>query len=82
MDRISAICNQIQFGLVDLGFKVPPTAKVIKRRDFGLKTCPIDWRSTGSKRRALAYMVTLHDITAPRRLFTSCLFQVTLEEHS
>ena len=31
-----------------LGFYVPPTAKVIRRRDLGLKSHPKDWRSPGS----------------------------------
>ena len=31
--------------VVVLGFYVPPTAKVIRRRDLGLKSHPKDWRS-------------------------------------
>ena len=31
--------------VVVLGFCVPPTAKVIRRRDFGLKSRLKDWRS-------------------------------------
>ena len=38
-----------------LGFYVPPTAKVIRRRDLGLKSHPIDWRSPGSNSRPLVY---------------------------
>ena len=34
--------------VVVLGFYVPPTAKVIWRRDLGLKSHPKDWRSPGS----------------------------------
>ena len=34
--------------VVVLGFYVPPTAKVIRRRDLGLKSHPKDWRSPGS----------------------------------
>ena len=35
--------------VVVLGFYVPPTAKVIRRRDLGLKSHLKDWRSPGSK---------------------------------
>ena len=38
-----------------LGFYVPPTAKVIRRRDLGLKSHPKDWRSPGSNSRPLVY---------------------------
>ena len=31
--------------VVVLGFYIPPTAKVIRRRDLGLKSYPKDWRS-------------------------------------
>ena len=31
-----------------IGFYVPPTAKVIRRRDLDLKSHPKDWRSPGS----------------------------------
>ena len=31
--------------VVVLGFYVPPTAKVIRRWDLGLKSHPKDWRS-------------------------------------
>ena len=31
--------------VVVLGFYVQPTAKVIRRRDLGLKSHPKDWRS-------------------------------------
>ena len=31
--------------VVVLGFYVSPTAKVIRRRDLGLKSHPKDWRS-------------------------------------
>ena len=34
--------------VVVLGFYVPPTAKVIRRRDLGFKSHPKDWRSPGS----------------------------------
>ena len=33
--------------VVVLGFYVSPTAKVIRRRDLGLKSHPKDWRSPG-----------------------------------
>ena len=32
---------------------VSPTAKVIRRRDLGLKSHPKDWRSPGSNSRPL-----------------------------
>ena len=34
--------------VVVLGFYFSPTAKVIRRRDLGLKSHPKDWRSPGS----------------------------------
>ena len=46
------ICRQESIYLiivvVVLGFYVSPTAKVIRRRDLGLKSHPKDWRSRGS----------------------------------
>ena len=44
-----------QIVVVVLGFYVPPTAKVIRRRDLGLKSHPKDWRSPGSNSRPLVY---------------------------
>ena len=41
--------------VVVLGLYVPPTAKVIRRLDLGLKSHPKDWRSPGSNSRALVY---------------------------
>ena len=41
--------------VVVLGFYVPPTAKVIRRRDLGLKSHPKDWRSPGSNSGPLVY---------------------------
>ena len=50
-----------------LGFYVPPTAKVIRRRDLGLKSYPKDWRSPGSNSGPLVYKAG--SLTArPRRL--------------
>ena len=50
-----------------LGFYVPPTAKVIWRRDLGLKSHPKDWRSPGSNSGPLVYKAG--SLTArPRRL--------------
>ena len=40
---------------VVLGFYVPPTAKVIRKRDLGLKSHPKDWRSLGSNSGPLVY---------------------------
>ena len=50
-----------------LGFYVPPTAKVIRRRDLGLKSHPKDWRSPGSNSRPLVYKAG-GLTTTPRRL--------------
>ena len=43
--------------VVVLWFYVPPTAKVIQRRDLGLKSHPKDWRSPGSNSRSLVYKI-------------------------
>ena len=57
----------IHIVVVVLGFYVPPTAKVIRRRDLGLKSHPKDWRSPGSNSRPLVYKAG--SLTArPRRL--------------
>ena len=53
--------------VVVLGFYVPPTARVIRRRDLGLKSHQKDWRSQGSKSRPLVYKVSSLTST-PRRL--------------
>ena len=53
--------------VVGLGFYVPPTAKVIRRRDLGLKSHPKDWRSPGSNSRLLVYKASSLT-TTPRRL--------------
>ena len=37
--------------VVVLGFYVSPTAKVIRRRDLGLKSHPKDWRIRGKSNR-------------------------------
>ena len=56
--------------VVVLGFYVPPTAKVIRRRDLGLKSHPKDWRSPGSNSGPLVYKAG--SLTArPRRLHCS-----------
>ena len=53
--------------VVVLEFYVPPTAKVIRRRDLGLKSHPEDWRSPGSNSRSLVYKASSLT-TTPRRL--------------
>ena len=53
--------------VVGSGVDVPPTAKVIRRRDLGLKSHPKDWRSPGSNSRPLVYNVSSL-ITTSRRL--------------
>ena len=40
--------------VVVLGFYIPPTAKVIRRQDLGLKSHPKDWRSPGSIEKMLS----------------------------
>ena len=56
--------------VVVLGFYVPPTAKVIRRRDLGLKSHPKDWRSPGSNSGPLVYKAG--SLTArPRRLLVT-----------
>ena len=58
-----------------LGVYVPPTAKVIRRRDLRLKSHPKDWRSPGSNSRPLVYKASSL-ITTPRRLLRRRLWQV------
>ena len=61
-------CSTKNF-IVVLGFYVPPTAKVIRRRDLGLKSHSKDWRSPGSNSGPLVYKAG--SLTArPRRLPT------------
>ena len=55
--------------VVVLGFYIPPTAKVIQRRDLSLKSHPKDWRSPGSNSRPLVYKAG-GLTTKPRRLLT------------
>ena len=50
-----------------LGFYVQPTAKVIRKRDIGLKTHSKDLRSPGSYSRPLVYKASSLTNT-PRRL--------------
>ena len=61
--------------VVVLGFYVPPTAKVIRRRDLGLKSHPNDWRRPGSNSRPLVYKASSLT-TTPRRLLNidACFF--------
>ena len=44
--------------VVVLEFYVPPTSKVIRRRDLGLKSHPKDWRRLGSNSRPQVYKVS------------------------
>ena len=61
------INHRVVVVVVVLGFYVPPTAKVIWRRDLGLKSHPNDWRSPGSNSGPLVYKAG--SLTArPRRL--------------
>ena len=70
--------------VVVLGFYVPPTAKVIRRRDLGLKSHPKDWRSPGSNSRRLVYKAG--SLTArPQRLppaFVSIFNHLTLTSNA
>ena len=53
--------------VIVLWFYVPSTAKVIQRRDLGLKSHPKDWRSPGSNSGPLVYKASSLT-TTPRRL--------------
>ena len=53
--------------VVVLGFYVPRTAKVIRRRDLDLKSHPKDLRSPGLNSQPLGYKESSLTIT-PRRL--------------
>ena len=50
--------NFCSVNVVVLEFYVPPTAKVIRRRDLALKSHPKDWRSPGLNSRPLVYKVS------------------------
>ena len=56
--------------VVVLGLYAPPTAKVILRRDLGLKSLPKDWRSPGSNSRPLVYKASSLT-TTPWRLLVN-----------
>ena len=47
--------------VVVLGFYVPPTAKVIWRRDLGLKSHPKDWRSPSVSESSQPYTPLIND---------------------
>ena len=59
--------------VVVLGFYVPPTAKVIRRRVLGLKSLSKDWRSPGSNSQPLVYKASSLT-TTPRRLLVSSVY--------
>ena len=65
------------FVVVALGFYVPPTAKVIRRRNLGLKSHPKDWRSPGSKSRPLVYKASSLTTTPRRLLRNVCVWFLT-----
>ena len=66
--------------VVVLGFYVPPTAKVIWRRDLGLKSHPKDWGSPGSNSGPLVYKAG--SLTArPRRLLSAMVTHVTIFQY-
>ena len=56
--------------VVVLGYYVPPTAKVKRTRDLGLRSHQKDWRSPGSNSRPLVYKGSSLT-TTPRRLLLS-----------
>ena len=58
--------------VVVLGLYVPPTAKVIRRRELGLNSHPQDWRSPESNSRSMVYKASSLT-TTPRRLLVSVL---------
>ena len=49
------IYNYLCYCNVMLGFYVPPTTKVMRRRDLGLKSHPKDRKSPGSNSRPQVY---------------------------
>ena len=67
MSYLYSIINYL-YVVVVLGFYVPPTAKVIRRRDLGLKSHPKDWRSPGSNSRPLVYKASSLNTTPCRLL--------------
>ena len=58
--------------VVVLGFYVPPTAKVIQRRDLDLKSHPKDWRSPGANSLPLVYKAGGLTTTSRRLLIANC----------
>ena len=64
-----------------IGFYVPPTAMVIRRRDLGLKSLPKDWRSPGSNSRPLVYKASSLTTTPRRLLSTERCHAVTLGQN-
>ena len=62
---------------VALGFYVPPTTKVIWRRDLGLKSHPKDWRSAGSNSQPLVYKASSLSTTPLRLLDLKVLSRST-----
>ena len=67
--HVCVMAHKGDFIVVLLVFYVPPTAKVIWRRDLGLKSHPKDWRMPGSNSRPLVYKASSLT-TTPRRLLT------------
>ena len=62
--------------VVVLRFCVSPTAKVIRRRDLGLKSHPKDWGSPGSNPRTPVYKASSLT-TTPRRLLSNCITEAS-----
>ena len=72
---VFSLAHFASFVVVVLGFYVPPTSKVIRRRDLGLKSHPKDWRSPGSNSRPLVYKAGGLTTTPRRLLFLPALLQ-------
>ena len=61
-----------------LGFYVPPTAKVKRRRDLALKSYQNDWRSPGSNSRYLVNKACSLTTTPRRRLYCTVMTMAIL----
>ena len=70
LSHITTVQSRCVVVVVVLGFYVPPTAKVIRRRDLDLESLPKDWRNSGSNSRPLVYKASSLT-TTPQRLLVS-----------
>ena len=67
---------------VVIGFNVPSTAKVIRRRDPGFKSHPKDWRCPGSSLLPLVYKTSSFTNTPRRFLAKWCGYPLKLPRQS